>query len=484
MTEAVFELLSSPVGHGGDVPRTTVLQDPGSRDYIARLSSLSITALQSNESDAIAQSAHSTLRSIQALSKRSYRSVIIGNDHLDQLSGLAPALKAHVSTVRDALPDVDTAAQSFADTYGPHRERSVLDRRKRIMQLDENVDRLGNILDLPTLLSSVVNSSVTQSAGSSSQPMTAGYASALDIHAQIKRIGSLYPTSAIVQELCRTSTGEIQALIATLISSLEAPGLKLAAAMRTIGWLRRVAPDAAGIDTTAIGRVNEHHNDDDEALGALFLVCRLNTLRRTLEALDPLRKLADLDTDRRAADTHEWAEGSQTERYLKRYIELFREHSFAIISTYKSVFPTAMALASFTDGDGSQSTNALQDNSQQTTLGSGHAPALATFVPYLVDMLCDTLHRYMPNLADRSARESLLTQVLYCAASLGRLGADFGMLLCLLEDELTSNDDDTDAEWVNVLAKQRVQAGRLEQLAHGNLNTKKTPTTQHIETHA
>jgi conserved oligomeric Golgi complex subunit 8 len=109
------------------------------------------------------------------------------------------------------------------------------------------------------------------------------------------------------------------------------------------------------------------------------------------------------------------------------------------------------------------------------------------------------LRKYLPNVLDKSSRESLLTQVLYSAGSLGRLGGDFGLILALLEegdeqegwdrdgdvqssadDEKANPKDDehtpTDAdkeeiqrgkrpEWVETMKKHRVLAGKLELLA-------------------
>jgi hypothetical protein len=92
-------------------------------------------------------------------------------------------------------------------------------------------------------------------------------------------------------------------------------------------------------------------------------------------------------------------------------------------------------------------------------------------------MLFDTLREYLPNVQDRSARDSLLTQVLYCAGSLGRLGGDFSMMIALLEEDLktelgdpesaTPEGQDAEEEWVEVMKKHRVQASRLELLASG-----------------
>lgn len=190
-----------------------------------------------------------------------------------------------------------------------------------------------------------------------------------------------------------------------------------------------------------------------------------------LSALEPLRELADQETMRlldsngnnlAVKERGKWEGGQQTERYLKRYIEIFREQSFAIISMYRSIFPASTA---------------AQDEVVLKDLGKSRpkAPedplqplpsALGTFPLQLVSMLEETLRRYLPNVRDKSSRDSLLTQVLYCAGSLGRLGGDFSMMLAFLheidgeEDEVSEDDE----EWVEVIKKHRLMAGKLESM--------------------
>jgi hypothetical protein len=150
-----------------------------------------------------------------------------------------------------------------------------------------------------------------------------------------------------------------------------------------------------------------------------------------------------------------WEGGQQTERYLKRYIEIFREQSFAIISMYRSIFPPAAPPVDL----GLPIKSTVQQDPLQPL-----PSALGTFPLKLVAMLEGTLRKYLPNVRDRSSRDSLLTQVLYCAGSLGRLGGDFGMMLAFLNDvdEDEGREEEESEEWVEVIRKHRVLAGRLE----------------------
>ncbi|KAL0259424.1 hypothetical protein SLS55_005160 [Diplodia seriata] len=476
MADPLYDLLA-PYFDAQDAPARPVPSpsDPATHAYLNRLATLSLSSLSSSEPQSLAYSSASTVRSLQALSKRSHKSIIASSSNLSSLSSSLPELAEHAARLRDALPELESASADFEQTYSRSNENAILDRRRKAMLLARNVDRVADVLELPTLLSSAISSSgaAAQGAGNSAASglNNANYASALDLHAHIKRLHALYPNVGLVTEIATQAEQEMKGMATNLITSLQSQGIKLAGAMRTIGWLRRIAPELDQAwnynqKSTSIG-------GNEGALGALFLVCRLANLLTTLEALDPLRELADQEAARRSdgeKTKDNWAGGQQTERYLKRYIEIFREQSFAIISMYKSVFPSALPAPG---SGGDDNTELGQGLKSPTRTGEDNTlqplpSALATFPQHLIELLSETLRKYLPNVHDRASRDSLLTQVLYCAGSLGRLGGDFGMLLALLEDELDEDEDeDSEEEWVEVMKKHRIQASRLELLASG-----------------
>jgi hypothetical protein len=427
-------------------------QGPTIDRYLNRLSTLSLDALQNTEPPSLAQSSHSTLLSLQALSNRSHRAFVTSSDNLSTLCMSVPQLTREAQQLREAIPKLDEEAVNFSTKYSKITDNAGLERRKKAMQLSRNVDRLSDILELPTLLSTAVSAaSVNSGTGASSTT----YSSALDLHAHIKRLQTLYPESSLIQDVASQAENAMKDMTSNLITGLRAQNLRLAAGMRTVGWLRRVAPD---LEASA--------GSGESALGAIFLVCRLAHLVSTLEALDPLRELADQETQRRLnkdkSDTTTWSGGQQTDRYLKRYIEIFREQSFAIVSLYKNIFGSEQSESEFAV-PGLRGAEAKAKPKPVTSYDPLQRvpPALATFPMYLVQLLTDTMRAYLPNVRDRSSKESLLTQLLYCAASLGRLGGDFGMILTELSEE---DDEDMAQEWEEVMRKHRALAGRLEQL--------------------
>ncbi|KAK5706432.1 hypothetical protein LTR97_001420 [Elasticomyces elasticus] len=458
--------------------------DAQTSNYLTRLTTLSLPDLSTTEPASLLQAAHSHLRNLQALSKRSHKAVIASASHLAELSNILPGLDTHAKTLRDAVPTLENAATTFASKYARNTtETPVLDRRKRALLLTRNLDRVSDVLDLPSLLSSTVAAAAqTPNTNPGSTATTTNYASALDLHAHIKRLQTLYPHSALIHNISASAEQEIEHLIGILITSLQSPGLKLAVAIRTIGWLRRVAPEltdhSSPPKTGAIA-------SSDGALGTLFLLSRLRNLNNNLAALQPLRELADQEAVRRkrSQTTNGVSKakqgavqqpgsgvstaGQSSERYLKRFLEIFREQSFAIVSMYRSVFPGGLPKPGADGREGDEEGGGL--------LLPLPSP-LATFTGHLVDLLTETLREYLPNITDKSSRDSLLTQVLFCAGSLGRLGGDFGLMIAGLGEEFvidgedgaeTDDDVDTEAEWVQVMKKHRIQASRLEVLARG-----------------
>ncbi|RYP78290.1 hypothetical protein DL769_003226 [Monosporascus sp. CRB-8-3] len=413
--------------------RGTSHPDPVILEYLNELASMPLAHLEGSEQQSLAQSSHSLLLSLQALSKRSHRFIINSAANHANLRIALPRLATSTTELASSIPKLDHEAVCFSNTYHKSGENELLNSRKKALLLSRNVERLVDVLELPTLLASAVTTGASTSA--------ANYSSALDLNAHIRRLHSLHDDSPLAASLSTQADDAMQTMATNLISSLRTPGLKLASALRTISWLRRVMPelDPAGMAGNGGG------------LGALFLVCRLSTLVNMLTALEPLRVLAEQEKLRlqQGAVASAWSGGQQSERYLKRYIEIFREQSFAIVSMFRSIFPPSPTRR----GQGDSQDVAYEDPLQALP------PASSTFPFHLIGMLMETLRHYLPNVKDQPTRDSLLTQVLYCAGSLGRLGGDFGVLLAILDV-----GPGAEAEWVEVVKRHRLMAGRLESI--------------------
>jgi hypothetical protein len=466
MADSLYDLLSPYLKSDGITAEETSDTRPSTINrYLTRLTTLSLSALTTTEPQSLEQASHTNLLSLQALASRSHKSVTSSANNLSNLYDTLPAITASASKLRDAIPQLDEKVVGFSTTFSRSKDDNArLERRKQAMLLSRNVDRLSDVLELPTILSSTIASAGSGSSGS------VNYSQALDLFAHMKRLQILYPDSHIVKTVVAEAEDAMKDMTTNLISSLRGQNIRLAAAIRTIGWLRRVSPelDQSTFGQTESSKTSIGTSPDEGLFGSLFLAARLANLLKMLEALEPLRDLADQETQRRQGRAGKMkmfstsghaSEGQQTERYLKRYIEIFREQSFATVSMYRNVFP-------------------LPDSADSTSPLLPLPSALASFPLHLAEMLMETLGAYLPNISDGTSRESLLMQVLYAAGSLGRLGADFTMMIStLFEDEQAAAEgstgaqdeaadiDDVELEWVRVIQKHRVQSARLNALS-------------------
>lgn len=421
------------------MPPTAPPPDPTtSSTYLTRLSSLSLTSILETEPSSLSASLHSLTLNLQKLSSRSHKQLIASSHHLSSVPEAITSLNTSLDTLTTTLPTVDDQITHFTTTFtrdGPH-----LTTRASTHLLSRNLDRILDILHLPTHLQTLI--------ASSSHP------TALDLLAHVRRLHALHPNSPTISSVATACASLQQTMVTNLITTLRGP-LKLPTAMKTIGFLRRCTSG---------------QTLDERGLRGLFLVCRAAYLSSLLDALEPLKELA--------------TGAAGKERYLKRWIEVFREQSFAIVGMYRSIFPNSLpaestaatsasptissppTFTSRTETLRSRSSSTLSSARDEDDPEGGQPPdPLASFVLHLVGLLTGVLGEYLSGVEDKAGRESLLTQVLYAAGSLGRLGGEFGAMLGVVECFGGGGGGGEGEEWVGVVAKHKVLAGRLETLA-------------------
>ena len=101
-----------------------------------------------------------------------------------------------------------------------------------------------------------------------------------------------------------------------------------------------------------------------------------------------------------------------------------REHLFAIFTQYRSIFSEDYEFTTNT-------TNKSEDQATGNLSPQGESlftqNILPSFALNITDHILQTLQTHLPSIPydDRQTRQSLLTQLLYCAQSLARVGCDF-----------------------------------------------------------
>jgi len=131
-------------------------------------------------------------------------------------------------------------------------------------------------------------------------------------------------------------------------------------------------------------------------------------------------------------------------RYLKQYFELMREHLFAIFTQYRSVFSEDYDFNSLHEKTDDQGIGNL--SSHEEILFNQNV--LPSFALHITNHINETLQTYLPAIPyeDRQTRQSLLTQLLYCAQSLARVGCDFTDVV--IGSFFEGADSKEEEEWV------------------------------------
>ena len=139
-----------------------------------------------------------------------------------------------------------------------------------------------------------------------------------------------------------------------------------------------------------------------------------------------------------------------------------REHLFAIFTQSRSIF-----------SEDYEFDTALKEGTNTDIIGNLSPEAeilftsniLASFALNVTDHINQTLQAHLPLIPydDRQTRQSLLTQLLYCAQSLARVGCDFSESVI---GSFFEGPDGKEEEWVwDVISSHRQRTAKLLQTA-------------------
>lgn len=288
------------------------------------------------------------------------------------------------------------ADQAGRDTYsGTAGTQDAESTNKSPSAILYDMDRIMDVLELPTLASVCVRSG--------------HYGECVEIASYVRQLSTWYPGVSLIKCVEKELKREIHTMIVSLVRLLNTD-LKQSHIVKIITYLRRIAPFQQRNDTEADH--SQFSRMDDEILERILLKSRYQFIIGELEVLKPLCK----------ANTRE--------KYLKRCIEVLREHCFLNILTFQSIFGTP-------DGDSGRKMQLL----------------IYSFVKALILQLCAIFKQQIPLLPAGTATDGLFFQLIYCSQSVGRVGGDFTPILLT---ELAQFIDK--ARWCDILRKQQVMA--------------------------
>ncbi|KAI0779020.1 Dor1-like family-domain-containing protein [Trametes elegans] len=335
------------------------LTSPEASSYISHLTALSLQELEAEPTELASSSAQLT-NALTTLCYTSYPTFLSLHATTSTLSSSLDALSSSLSSLISALPTLESSSRIFAQD-----SRTLLASRRKAALVLEHHDRLHDVLSLPLLLETSVRNH--------------NYADALLLAQHASTLASRFPSNPLIQSVKADCDARVHAMLAQLLRVLHEQA-KLPALFRAIGFLRKM------------NVLNENE------LALAFLAGRSAYLDGTLRAVEVERKGLDGEGSvEREREIHA--------RYLKRYVDAWREGVHDVVTQYSTIF-------------------------LDRPKGADPAPPdlhvlLTTFTTLRVRQLLDLLHATLPQVADPSLLSSLLTQLTYCATSFARVGMDF-----------------------------------------------------------
>ncbi|CAG8717866.1 18643_t:CDS:1 [Racocetra persica] len=353
------------------------------KDYLNRLTSLSLESLK-HEPMLVDDEQSKIQKELAELSFREYKSCIHANACSTEINSSLDNLNLHLSTLTSTIPLLENSCTSFLQ-----QTNQIIQQRGKINTILECHDNLLEILDIPQLIDTCVRNGL--------------YSEAMDLSAHVARLVSRYSTIPLIQHIERDVKQTMQLMLSKLITLLSQP-IKLPSCLKVIGYLRRMEAF------------------DEAELRLVFLLSRDAYLRSLICTIDNEKK--------------------DPVYYLKKYIDIFRENFFDIVTQYRSIFSDeGGALASTplysslmmppTPSSPWISSSSLSDINTNS-LGRRTmtaATAISDYTIHILGQLTSVLAEFTPLISDTSSLSSILTQLMYCGMSLGRVGVDFRHLV-------------------------------------------------------
>ncbi|KAF9068539.1 Dor1-like family-domain-containing protein [Rhodocollybia butyracea] len=341
--------------------------------YLEHLTSLGLETLLSEPSVLQTQSHHltSSLTSLTHTSYPTFVSLYASTSALtSSLSQLSSSLD---SLVNESLPALESSVSSWNTETA-----SVLNTRRKTVTVLEIHDKLRDLLDIPLLMNTCVRNSY--------------FSEALSLAAHAQALIAVYPSPPLIlTSMLAEVNAAMNHMLVSLLTTLHEPNRKLPALWKAVNFLRKMESAFGG----------------EEEIGLAFLSGRELCLKGSLESLRrDIFRITAVDGDLSSRDKEDLA------RYLGKYIGLWREGVYDLITQYDSIFLT----------------NAVENDASSAKL---HALLTAyishVFKTHLIPLLAASQHSSKPPIASlpMSSFPSLVTQLTYCAAALARVGAEF-----------------------------------------------------------
>ncbi|RSH84491.1 uncharacterized protein EHS24_006012 [Apiotrichum porosum] len=322
------------------------LTSEAASSYLDHLLSLPLKTLLA-EASVISNEAGSVESELTNLCYREYPTFISVHNCSSAVTSAFDDFSSSLGRLLDAVPALEEECRTFVRSTS-----GVQNARAKAALVQEHQDKLFDLLEIPQLMDTCVRNGY--------------YQEALELSAHTQSLVKRYPSVELVHDVAKEVDGVLQLMLAQLLALLREP-IKLPALVKTVGYLRR------------LGTIEESE------LSLVFLISRLSNFKAHLVALERDR--------------------TDAVRYVRKYVDLFREHVFDIVSQFSAIF--------------------LEGNPSPSA-----ASQLSSFVGQCVNELVALVSSYVPKMTnDAASLSSILVQLGYCSLAFARVGLDFSSLI-------------------------------------------------------
>ena len=358
--------------------------DADDPEYLSYLTSLHLTDLKSEPAKLNSSSAQLT-NVLITLCHTSYPTFLSVHQSVNTLSTSLDAFSSSLDALINVLPVVEQKAKGFLEEV-----KDVQAERKKMKVVVENLGRVEEIVGVGSVVEGCVRSG--------------WYGEAVEVEMRIANLArKLDPDGrGVVWDVKAEVDQRIRSMVGDLLSGLRESGTnKLPVLFKTVGFLRKM-----GVL-------------DEEEIAQAFLSCRLGCLKRSLEDLDVERRTSGAFTPI-TPSFQQSSVSASGERYLKKYVDVWREGVYDLVSQFTTIF--------------------LERPAASPETAEFLHSLLTTYTTHLLSVLLGTLEVTLPTVQDPSALNSLLSQLTYCATSFSRIGLDFRWIIGgLFEDAVRTS---------------------------------------------
>ncbi|ORX60173.1 Dor1-domain-containing protein [Piromyces finnis] len=353
-----------------------ILEDEEYQQYINHLMTSSIEELK-NEPQLIENHSKYIDQQLASVTFNNYKYFLDANLCSQGINKSLSSVSEKNDSMLNILGNVENACKDFTKSLD-----QFVDDKNRIKLILNHHSKIVEILEIPQLLDTFIRNGY--------------YDEAMELKNHSKKILSSHTDSNLLQKILK-EVEETSALMITQLIQLLRCNIKLSLCIRIINYLRKMD-------------LFKPHE-----LPIIFLQQRDIYLKTLISEI----KVKDYSPD----------------EYLRKYIDILREHFIEIINQYIEIFINNSNIFVNTNEIANNNTNKSEESDNEFS----YSLILSSYITTNINDIVEVFKLKLPLIKDIAKLSSLSVQVMYFGMSLGKNGIDFRHIIEKLFEENVEN---------------------------------------------